>query len=276
MTLPFGLRPDEYRPIGRINKEIAALATALKLDFGPAAEAVQAFLNDPTPEAAVALKERLPMLLPEDPQRALMLEQALAEMTVDAQGATVANTEKCPDCGRWMDGNGVCQHCIAAEEVVQSGDNPDSPVVQEAEIGKGKAALKKCLEEKTDVYDAVYRGDLGSISFLYGEKGSTPDEGRGIAHFDHREDTQKKLVETLIRGKLGGIYQQGQKRNIVYGGYEAVLRLQFREPIRDSDGNIVRHPTKAQREEAGKEHPERPMIWVISGFGPKDFPGDRE
>ena len=89
MTLPFGLRPDEYRPIGRINKEIAALATALKLDFGPAAEAVQAFLNDPTPEAAVALKERLPMLLPEDPQSALMLEQALAEMTVDAQGATV-------------------------------------------------------------------------------------------------------------------------------------------------------------------------------------------
>lgn len=57
------------------------------------------------------------------------------------------------------------------------------------------------------------------------------------------------LCETLILGKLGGLYQGGEKRNITYAGYTAVLRL-------DRDG----------KKEA----------WVLTAFGPKDFKGDRE
>ena len=150
----------------------------------------------------------------------------------------VANrAEHCPDCGRWLTGNGTCTDCQGADEAAGQGKNPDSAKVQAAEIGKGKAALVKCLEEKRDIHDAIARGDLGTVSFIYG------NEHGGIAHFAHRKEVIEHLPETIIRGTNSGVYENGRKCNLSYGGYTAALRLQ-----RD-----------------GKE--ER---WVVTAFGPND------
>ena len=236
---------------------LQSLAKALQLDLTPAADALQTLLKDPSPQAAQALIARLPQLLPQDPEMAAILEEELTKTFGDTLAAepappepsrpvaprlrdapTVANSaEKCPDCGQWLNADGTCTECRGADEAAAKGQNPDPVKVQTAEIGKGKAALKKCLEEQTDVYDALARGDLGTISFIYG------DERRGIAHFMHRKEALKHLPETLIRGKSSGPYEGGRKCNLTYGDYTAVLRLQ--------------HDGKEDR-------------WVVTAFRPQD------
>lgn len=121
------------------------------------------------------------------------------------------------------------------------GDNPDSAETQAAEIGKGKSAIAKCLSEKRDVPSAVSRGDVGLISLRYG------DDKSGLAHFKDRADAVQHLSETLVRGKAGNPYQQGQKLNITHGGYVATLAL-------------TNSP----------EHSSYPKNWVLTSFGPKD------
>ncbi len=224
-------------------KRLRRLASALQDELSPAAEALQAFLEAPTQAEAQALASRLPELLEADPETAAILEAELARAFQDALGepSPIANSEHCPDCGRWLTGNGSCPDCQGADEAAKQGNNPDSAEVQAAEVGKGKEALAKCLKEKRDVYDALARSDLGTISFLY------DFHDKGITHFLHRKETLEELPKTLIYGTLGGAYQGGEKRNITYGRYTAVLRL-------DRDGN---------RE-----------TWVITAFSPKDLKGD--
>ena len=226
-------------------KALKALARSLQLDFGPIAEALQTFFDAPSQAEAQRLIERLPELLPDDPQSAVILEQAIAEAYGDAvqeddEDVVVNKAEKCPECGRWLSASGACTDCAAADKAVAQGENPDSSEIKAAEIGKGKAAIKKCLETQQDVYDAISRSDLGMISFLYG------NERMGLAHFQHRQETMEHLAETLILGQLGPTYQQGQKRNITYRGYTATLRLQDAE--------------KGDKRES----------WVLTAFGPND------
>ena len=222
--------------------DLEALADALRADLSPAADAVMDFLRNPSPQAARTLAERLPLLLPDDPETAAVIEQVMAEALAETLSAStpVKNTasechakdpDNCPYHG------GKQADDIGEYEAEKRGINPDSAEVQNAEIGKGKAALKRCLEEKTDVYDAIARSDLGTISFIYG------DERRGIAHFMHRKEALKHLPETLIRGKSSGPYEEGRKCNLTYGDYTAVLRLQ--------------HDGKEDR-------------WVVTAFRPQD------
>ena len=50
----------------------------MQADLSPAADALQALLKDPSPQAAQALIARLPQLLPQDPEMAAILEEELA------------------------------------------------------------------------------------------------------------------------------------------------------------------------------------------------------
>ena len=68
---------------------LRSLAKALQRDLSPAAEAVQALLQDPTPEAARTLIARLPELLPQDPEMTAILEEELAEAFCDTLAETV-------------------------------------------------------------------------------------------------------------------------------------------------------------------------------------------
>ena len=120
------------------------------------------------------------------------------------------------------------------------GVNPDSAEVKAKEISRGRAALEKCLSEGVVVRDAVKRGDLGSISLVYG------DETGGLAHFKDRKDAVEHLIDTLVEVRAGNSYQHGQKRNIVRGGYTAVLRT------------------------TGDAKAGLPENWVLTAFGPSD------
>lgn len=73
-----GRRSPERRSLAFSRLALQGLATSLQADLSPAAEAVQALLESPSPEAARALIERLPSLLPDDPEMAAILEEEIA------------------------------------------------------------------------------------------------------------------------------------------------------------------------------------------------------
>ena len=162
-----------------------------------------------------------------------LFEKSLAEAAAEAAKGEVKNT---------VDANGAehGEHDGRFVSKGEGGDNPDSAEVKAKEISRGKAALEKCLSEGVDVLDAVKRGDIGSISLIYG------DETGGVAHFKDRKDTVAHLIDTLVDGKAGNPYQQGQKRNITHGGYTAVLRT-----TEDAKAGL-------------------PKNWVLTAFGPSD------
>ena len=157
-----------------------------------------------------------------------------AEDTKEAEDTAVSKNrqgEKCPDCGQWLDANGVCHDCHGADELAAMGYNPDDAKMQAAEIGKGKAAIRKCLDEKVDVLDAVSRSDIGTISFLYGEPVDTA-EGRayGLSHLFVKHNGAgivENLAEALIRGKVREPGKNGNKIDIDWGGYQIHLAKSF-------------------------------------------------
>lgn len=63
---------------------LGALAEALRADCAPLAEALRALLAEPSPSAAQALAMRLPDLLPDDPEMAAAIEEALTRTFGDA------------------------------------------------------------------------------------------------------------------------------------------------------------------------------------------------
>lgn len=215
-----------------------ALLEAFSRDLGPAAEAVKKLLDDPTPEAAGKLLEDLPNLIPEDPALAAVIAEAMAaEFRPAEDEATNMREYKRERDGKFAE--------VDHPRDFKPGKNPDSAETQAAEIGKGKAALAKCLAEKRDVPGAVSRGDIGVIGFRYG------DEKGGIAHFAGRADTLHNLSETIVRGEAGNPYQDGQKLNITHGPYTAVLTL-------------TNDPAKS----------DRPKQWILTAFGPEDNKGN--
>ena len=83
---------------------------AFAQDTGPAADAIQEFLKDPSKEAAEALLNRLPDLIPEDPAMAAVIAEEMAKQfgTVELENAI---TNPCPKCHRQMTKEGICTHC---------------------------------------------------------------------------------------------------------------------------------------------------------------------
>ena len=205
---------------------------AFSSDSSPAAKAIQELLNDPSKEKAEALLKDLPTLLPEDPAMAAVIAEAMAAEFGKEGLANMREYKRAKD-GKFSE--------VDEPRDFNPGDNPDSAETQAAEIGKGKNAIEKCLKEGVDVPNAISRGDIGFISIRYG------DEKSGLAHFKHRQDAVNHLSQTLVRGKAGKPYQQGQKINLTHGGYVATLAL-TNDPAKD----------------------DRPKNWVLTSFGPED------
>ena len=219
---------------------------ALAADLAPLAARLAAALDLPDAEmlpALDALRAEAPDIfrrLDEGGHYTAALEEKLARAFaagLSPEPPLQNKAEKCPDCGQWLSGDGTCTVCRGSDE---TGANPDGSEKQAAEIGKGKAALQRCLEEKADVYDAVHRSDIGGIGFVYG------DEKAGIAHFSNREDAVRHLPETLVRGKKSEAYENGRKIDLNLGGYQAVIRMDRNQ--------------KSER-------------WVLTSFGPEDKKG---
>lgn len=104
-------------------------------------------------------------------------------------------------------------------------------------FASGTEAMEKVIAQQTDVLDAMFRPDVGSISFYWGTPGKGPrlKGGSGVSHLIARRNAEgqngeavaHKMVEVLAYGKIGPEYgpEGGQHRNVSYDGHTAVLSL---------------------------------------------------
>ena len=232
--------------------QVDKLAAAFQKDMRPVGKELRKLLETPEGDlkaACNALAKRLPKMIPASPSMADALEKEMAQAVADevTQKEALANSEKCQGCGQWLDGNGVCHDCHKADEAAAKGENPDGAKMQAAEIGKGKAAVRKCIDEKADIYDAVARSDIGTISFLYGSPVDTEGgKAHGLSHLreKHGNGMLDVLPTALIRGKIRNPDSNGNKIAIDYGDYQVHLAKSF----------------------ARKWKPTVKVTWVVTGF----------
>lgn len=104
-------------------------------------------------------------------------------------------------------------------------------------IAQGKQAMEQVISEHTDVLNAMYREDLGGVSFYWGipGKGKKFKGGSGVSHIVAKRDaedgsgqaTALKLVEVIAKGNVIQRQEQdqGSRVLIAYDGYTAVLSL---------------------------------------------------
>lgn len=221
----------------------SAVIDAFVRQNSEAAKAVKAVVDNPSEGAFAQLMANLPALLPTDPALVSVIADEMAKVYGESltqrrgEAEVTEGLANMREYKRERDGKFAE---VDHPRDFKPGDNPDSAETQAAEIGKGKKAIERCLAEKVDVPNAVSRGDVGLISLRYG------DEKSGLAHFKGRADAVRHLSDTLVRGKAGEPYQQGQKLNIEHAGYVATLRL------------------------TGDDKAGLPKNWVLTAFGPSD------
>jgi len=110
-----------------------------------------------------------------------------------------------------------------------------------ANLATGRYAADKVLRDRGDVQDAMYRPDVGSITFNYGKPGNPRKEfdgGSGLSHIEakHGAEVARELVPQVIaQGRLQRIHGRGDARRaeIVNGDGLVSLSL-FRDGKRET------------------------------------------
>ena len=212
-----------------------AFAEAVSEDAKPLAEQVKKLLDliDSGKEAeaasfAASLSADLASYLPEDPESATVLAEAMAERYGQAWEAArkVSHTEAqrrgeglhneinnpCPKCHRNMPkGSTTCSFCAK----------------RQANHTAGKAAFAKVMETKADVVDAMERDKIGKIDFIWGTPGTPArnyEDGEGFSKIL----VKHKAIASAIPGVIayGDIYEDtvNGKYYIVKKRYVVSLR----------------------------------------------------
>ncbi len=194
---------------------LQGLAEALQTDCAPLATALQTLLAEPSPEAARALAARLPELLPDDPEMAAAIEEALtqtfgAALATAPEKPAVANRayRRDPD-GKFSKTNHPGTHQREGETKPNKDSlgrlpNDGKPLSVDDNLARGKKAVTRALTHKQDVRDAMFRPESGPIDFIWGTPGEKAKEragGYGISHAfaKHPEDIAK-LPEIIAKG----------------------------------------------------------------------------
>ena len=124
---------------------------------------------------------------------------------------------------------------IILEEMIEAYSSQQAEETEN--IRRGQAAMEKVIAEHTDVMDAMYREDLGSISFLWGEpgRGDKFKGGWGVSHLIARRNAQgydgeavaRKMVEVIAKGEAVNRRGPagGERVDVVHDGHTAVLSL---------------------------------------------------
>ena len=199
-------------------KALKALARSLQLDFGPIAEALQTFFDAPSQAEAQRLIERLPDLLPDDPQSAVILEQAIAEAYGDAvqedDEDVVVNGEcrardpgKCRTHGNHPGEGQREREQKGHRDSLGKKFNPEHPEQYSTSdnIARGKKAIDRALRKKEDVLEAMYRSECGPIDFIWGSASTY-----GIAHaFAGHPNDIEKLPEIIAKGEAYQVKSPG-------------------------------------------------------------------
>jgi hypothetical protein len=234
------------------DQALKALARSLQLDLTPAAEALEAFFEHPSAAAAQVLKARLPELLPDDPQSALILEQALAEAYGDAiEGVDVVENkaEKATLEGNECRAKNPSECRIhgnpqpkttqpTTQQPTSKATLPDKPTkemkkaeYQKANHTRGEAALKQILDDHQDIEGAMVSRKLGPIDFVWGREGSEAmnyENGYGFAKIikKHGAESAQRVPEILAYGKYYADEQEVGAYAVVYGSYMVSLKKQ--------------------------------------------------
>ena len=210
-----------------------AFAEAVSNDAKPLAEQVKKLLDliDAGKEAeaasfAATLSANLASYLPEDPESATVLAEAMAERYGQAWeaarrddshaegrrggGAELANeiTHPCPKCHRQMAKDGTCSFCAK----------------RAANHAAGKAAFAKVADTHQDVVGAMERDSIGKIDFIWGTKGTAAkgfEDGEGICHILDKHPEDAAMIPGVIaygdvyEDTANGKYYCIKKRNLV-------------------------------------------------------------
>ena len=169
---------------------------AFAQDTGPAADAIQEFLKDPSKEAAEALLNRLPDLIPEDPAMAAVIAEAMAgEFSVKLANET-QNWHKCPKCGKFSGFDGHCGKC----NFTLSGNNAKHRTAALLDAAARNAYAKP-------VTGLAYREGLGRIDLPVGKLGDFVDgerkHGTGLSKIRAKHDIDlASLPDTLTFGEV--------------------------------------------------------------------------
>ncbi|MDR2488736.1 MAG: hypothetical protein LBD42_04515 [Desulfovibrio sp.] len=107
----------------------------------------------------------------------------------------------------------------------------------EENASMGLDAMNRVIAEQTDVLDAMYRPEVGGISFYWGTpgKGKKFKGGSGVAHIIEKRNAQgqegeavaRKMAEVIAYGEIGPAYGPPNwvRRNVTHDGHTAVLSL---------------------------------------------------
>ena len=188
-------------------------------------------------------------------QKSRMVGETLYRYMADELGSDKAASLWLLDHGvkghKFLDGNsrskgeGTYNFVIWDEKAIQikkkyyQGGQEQKVWSVEENMARGMAAMDKVIAEQTDVLDAMYRDDVGDVSFFWGElgRGEKFRHGWGISHLIARrnsmgfngEEIARKMVEVLVRGNITKRYnvgKEGQERvDITHDGHCAHLAL---------------------------------------------------
>ena len=205
---------------------LQGLAEALQADCAPLAEALRALLAEPSPTAAQALAGRLPELLPDDPEMAAAIEEALTHTFGDTlatapEKPVVANREdechakdpaNCPyhGTGRFAGKDGKPAEGKAKSAPKELPPRPNAKAsaadYRKANLTRGEAALGNILADHADVPAAMVSRKLGPIDFVWGREGNPGRDyegGYGFSHIiaKHGEEAARRVPAILAYGK---------------------------------------------------------------------------
>ena len=233
------LNRQTSKPQSLQTSALQGLAEALQSDCAPLAEALQSPLADPSPEAARALAGRLPELLPDDPEMAAAIEEALTHTFGDTlatapEKTAVANRayrrdpdgkfarvdhpgsgQREPETKGKRDGFGTTEEATLAA-------NPRANKARAQSVVSHLLAKKEGTEPK-----ALYRQDTGWVGIDYGTPGNPGNDhkgGHGLAHILAKHPgAEKNLVNVLQNGECYKHDTSRSKLFLIHGNAVAVL-----------------------------------------------------
>ncbi len=209
-----------------------AFAEAVSEDAKPLAEQVKKLLDlidsgkneAEAASFAASLSANLASYLPEDPESATVLAEAMAERYGQAweaaRGGSAASapsdaglaneiTNPCPKCHSNMpNGTTTCSFCAK----------------RAANHTAGKTAFAKVAADHQDVVGAMERDSIGKIDFIWGTKGTAAkgfEDGEGICHILDKHPEDAAMIPGVIaygdvyEDVANGKYYCIKKRNLV-------------------------------------------------------------
>jgi isoleucyl-tRNA synthetase len=130
----------------------------------------------------------------------------------------------------------VAQLSTEIEKAIKAGVYPSTseilPYLQALHMSQGANALKTVLLNQTDVIEAMWREDLGFITFVYGTEGDAERAykgGSGLSHIIAKRTAEGEdglaieMVEVIAKGEIIREAPAKDTVNIQYNEYEAVL-----------------------------------------------------